>query len=305
MFSDSDFGADSIFETNAAGSRSTSLVVQSHKSFILPSLTLDKAKWSWTSEMSAGTAPNGERHFRKVFMVPEGKTPLHARIVSVVDDSREFFVNMKIVGQTAKQWDTSQHACVALAPCLNVFAINATNFNGPAGFVATIQVTYVDGTQSTLVTDSSWRVDATSQIGYETLSFDDSTWPTAYTIGYFGAGPWSTVALSAIPCPCKSAFVQDKFEGSGDSKGQSAESNVKPGSDISECKTLVEEQRQVWAEEKQEREEARQARAENKVAREEARQARAEEHQAREQERRHEKNALAAECKAQAAVADA
>ncbi|KAJ7103700.1 hypothetical protein C8R43DRAFT_907018, partial [Mycena crocata] len=171
------------------------------------------SKWIWTAEMAQGTAPVGVRTFRKAFMAPEGKIPVFAHILVAADDSQDFFVNGKAV-ITGRDWTIPRAACVSLKPCLNVFAIKAQNVGGPAGVLVAIRVTYSDKTVSTLVSDSSWRVATDAPVGFETNSFDDNTWTTAYTFGLYGVAPWNTLtvpnydaekceAVSTTPCPCQ------------------------------------------------------------------------------------------------------
>ncbi|KAJ7728023.1 hypothetical protein B0H14DRAFT_3518709 [Mycena olivaceomarginata] len=71
----------------------------------------------------------------------------------------------------------------------NVFAFNAsTSINGAdeGGLMATILLTYSDGTKDTLVTDSSWRVKGAPPLGFEQLSFDNTAWPVDTVVGNYG-----------------------------------------------------------------------------------------------------------------------
>jgi hypothetical protein len=93
--------------------------------------------------------------------------------------------------------------CADLLPSYNVFAVNAsTTGSGPiaaavsAGLLATILVTYQDGTTDTLTTDSSWRVMGALPLGWETLEFDDTAWPVATVVGSYDVAPWNTVLVN-------------------------------------------------------------------------------------------------------------
>ncbi|KAJ6613886.1 hypothetical protein B0H10DRAFT_2221866 [Mycena sp. CBHHK59/15] len=108
----------------------------------------------WSADMVA-TAPTAHRAFRKTFSPPQGKTATLADIIITADDSYILYVN-------------------GIQPCLNVFAVDAGNNAGPAGLLATVQVTYSDGGTATLGTDASWRVDPGMTPGFEQLSFDDN-----------------------------------------------------------------------------------------------------------------------------------
>ncbi|KAJ7305421.1 hypothetical protein DFH08DRAFT_721190, partial [Mycena albidolilacea] len=139
------------------------------------------SKWIWTPEMAAGTAPEGRRWFRKVLTAPEGKTPIYAHILSRAEDVHGFFVNGRAVGSSSPL-SVLNWVCVALRPYHNVFAVKAINTGGPAGVLATIQVTYADGTTSTVVTDASWRFKQTFEPGSDTATFDDAHWGTAFVL---------------------------------------------------------------------------------------------------------------------------
>ncbi|KAJ7473567.1 hypothetical protein FB451DRAFT_1134063, partial [Mycena latifolia] len=166
-------------------------------------ITFVNSKWIWTSEKTSGSAsfkitewiwpsesePSKALHsFRKVFMAPAGKTAISAYILSVSHDNQTFFVNGRAVinGPGA----VPQSVCVGLEPELNVFAVEVENSgNGPAGLLGAMRVTYFDGTTTTLLTDASWRADAQANPGFETISFDDNSWSTAYVFADYNQGP--------------------------------------------------------------------------------------------------------------------
>ncbi|KAJ7500238.1 hypothetical protein B0H11DRAFT_803189 [Mycena galericulata] len=177
----------------------------------LQPLGLDKAKWIWNS-----ATPGGTRAFRKSFFAPDGKIPVRAEIICTADDAFVFFVNGREVSSSAI-YKRPEYACVALAPCLNVFAIKGTDLvAGTSGVLAKVRVTYADGSTSIIVTDSSWRAAPDVQPGFENLTVDDSGWDTAHSFGDYGIAPWnkfdSSIPASDIskceavptkPCPCQ------------------------------------------------------------------------------------------------------
>ncbi|KAJ7027801.1 hypothetical protein C8F04DRAFT_1399330 [Mycena alexandri] len=161
----------------------------------LPALDFSETKWIWTSGMAAGTVPVGNRvAARKVFIAPEGKVPVHAQILTAADDTHTVYVNGRAVISTTS-WGVP----------------NSENLGGIAGLIAKIRVTYLDGSTSTLVTDTSWRVDGSVPSGFEALAFDDSTWATAYVITPSPWSPFGTLpplakcepAASVTLCACK------------------------------------------------------------------------------------------------------
>lgn len=78
----------------------------------------------------------------------------------------------------------------------NVFAIAATNGQGPAAVIITILITYTDGTATTLTSDAAWKtIRAEPPPNFEQTTFDDSTWTSSVNQGLLGVGPWGTIAV--------------------------------------------------------------------------------------------------------------
>ncbi|KAJ7611617.1 lectin [Roridomyces roridus] len=162
----------------------------------ISALDLQSSTWIWTNEVSGGEAPAGNRAFRKDFVAPLGKTPVQADILLTVDNIFTFYVN-GIEAGSGRGYNIGHLFCVAMSPCLNVFAVNATNEgpgSSPAGLVAAIQITYSDGTTTNIVTDTTWLYSTTVPSGFEQLSFDDSSWKPAIGEGAFGISPWGPTA---------------------------------------------------------------------------------------------------------------
>ncbi|KAJ6616635.1 hypothetical protein B0H10DRAFT_1948958 [Mycena sp. CBHHK59/15] len=85
-----------------------------------------------------------------------------------------------------------------LLPSYNVFTVNASTSHPSDGtIIASILLTYSDGTTDTIVLDSSWQVSNTVPTGFEQLSFDDTAWPVATTAGAYGSGWVWTDAMPA------------------------------------------------------------------------------------------------------------
>ncbi|KAJ6606424.1 lectin [Mycena vulgaris] len=159
------------------------------------------SKWIWTGDVSDGQAPVGARAFRKDFTAPLGKTPVQADIIMTADNGLTLYVNGEQVG-TGGDFRFAERFCVPLRQCLNVFAVTAVNaatVPNPAGLLATIQITYSDGTTSTLVSDATWRASVTVPAGYEQLSYDDNSWASAVVEGAYGVSPWGQIAIPSDP----------------------------------------------------------------------------------------------------------
>ncbi|KAF8191421.1 hypothetical protein K438DRAFT_1590860 [Mycena galopus ATCC 62051] len=162
-------------------------------------LDFGASQWIWTNP--AGNAPVGTDAFRKDFVAPLGKTPVQADIIMTADNAFTLYVNGGEVG-TGGDYRYAERFCVPLQPCLNVFAVTAINgatTPNPAGLLAAIQITYSDGTTSTIVSDTTWRASTTVPTGYEQLSYDDNSWKPAIAEGAYGVAPWGQVAIPSAP----------------------------------------------------------------------------------------------------------
>ncbi|KAJ3769476.1 hypothetical protein FB446DRAFT_217203 [Lentinula raphanica] len=166
-----------------------------------PTLSFNNSQWMWTPELSDGVAPAGSRGFRKTFVPPQGKTPAFLTIAYAVDDIGTLFVNGQEIA-TEFVWYTAGTYCVNLADCgcAVVIAFNATNAftaPNPAGLLVDGIVTYIDGSTSPIVSDTTWRTSTGGlPSGFQDLTFDDSTWAPAVTEGGNGVAPWGNVALA-------------------------------------------------------------------------------------------------------------
>ncbi|KAF8195238.1 hypothetical protein K438DRAFT_1827126 [Mycena galopus ATCC 62051] len=85
-------------------------------------------------------------------------------------------------------------------PSFNVFAVNASTTAAADGaLIATIFVTYSDGTNDTIVTDGTWRINHGLPLGFEQLSFDDTAWLGATVVGAYGNAIWGAIFIPADP----------------------------------------------------------------------------------------------------------
>ncbi|KAG5653242.1 hypothetical protein H0H81_001499 [Sphagnurus paluster] len=172
---------------------------------VTPTISLTESTWIWSSESTLPSAPAQPRAFRKTFPTPNGKTLKSAFIILTVDDGFDLYVNGALIGSSPNQLDVWRSAqrftvpLIGLSSTSTLFAIKATNLpdvtNGgpsPAGLLAAIQITYTDGTSTTLSSDSTWKVNKNIPVGFELPSTDDSSWSSATAIGKFGVAPWGT-----------------------------------------------------------------------------------------------------------------
>lgn len=109
------------------------------------------------------------------------------------------YVNGDEIG-SGNNFPTSQaYIVTTLAAKSNVFAVLGTNtatVPNPAGLIATILITYSDGTSETFITDTTWRTFVGAPpSNFTEPAIDDSTWSSAIVVGKYGDLPWGDVTV--------------------------------------------------------------------------------------------------------------
>ncbi|KAJ7448507.1 hypothetical protein FB451DRAFT_1147506 [Mycena latifolia] len=150
-------------------------------------LSLSASNWIWVPTTTTNVVG-----FRKDFTPPLGKSLIAAEMIITADGAFGLFVNGEYIGHGTGRPRFAMRYCIDLLPSFNVFAVNSTG----GGILATILVTYSDGTTDKLVTDGSWRVHNGLPAGFEQLSFDDTAWPSATIVAAYGAGSFSDVLVN-------------------------------------------------------------------------------------------------------------
>ncbi|MGW7752714.1 alpha-L-rhamnosidase [Streptomyces violaceusniger] len=175
---------------------------------------LDGASWIWFPEGDPATeAPAATRWFRAA--VRATGTVRRARLVVAADDGFTAYVNgTEVAAREAlgvlKAW--SHPATVDVTEFLDrgaaTLAISATNAEkGPAGLLATLELTTEDGTTTHHHTDATWRTtDAKPPAAWPAPDFDDSGWATAKKLAAWGSGPWGKVLPLQAPAQLRRTF---------------------------------------------------------------------------------------------------
>ncbi|KAJ7776337.1 hypothetical protein B0H16DRAFT_1712711 [Mycena metata] len=162
-------------------------------------LSLAASEWIWTPTATA----LAEVALRKDFSPLLGRSLIAAEIVITAATNMNLYVNGEYIGSESApaRWGYAQRFCVDLLPSFNVFAVNASTVStSTIGFIATILVTYSDGTVDTIVSDTSWRVFPGSPAGFERLEFDDTAWLPAISLrAYTNAGLYEVIIPSDPP----------------------------------------------------------------------------------------------------------
>ena len=156
------------------------------------------ADWIWNTANAATTTTAGTIYLRKTFTVTDPSTISSAVLRVNGDDGEVAFVNGTQVTSSSPSvingWQTSQVADIKslLVPGTNVIAIEGLDTQAnSSGVIAAAQL---DSTR--IVTDGTWKAlpgsPASPPAGWETASFDDSSWPAANVLGGYGTSPWGT-----------------------------------------------------------------------------------------------------------------
>lgn len=173
--------------------------------------TFNAASWIWTKETEFPNAPPGDRAFRKTYATPSGKVATSAEVLITADDLFDLYLNGQLVGSASNatdSWKSAEIFNVNLSSDSNLFAVRGTNRpavgggDGPAGLIAAIQITFVDGTSSFISTDSTWLATNTVPDNFQSPSFNDSQWAAATIEATYGSGVWGSqvvLPFSLVP----------------------------------------------------------------------------------------------------------
>ena len=166
------------------------------------------ADWIWNTTGASNWSPAGTIYMRKTFTVADPSSISSAVLRVNGDDGHMTYVNGKLVssspGDVVNGWQTSQISDIKslLVPGTNVIAIAGIALAPNASSV--IAVAQLDTTR--IVTDGTWKAlpgtPASPPAGWNTIGFDDSSWPAAIVQGPYGISPWGT-NIQTPPGPSK------------------------------------------------------------------------------------------------------
>jgi alpha-L-rhamnosidase len=161
--------------------------------------SLEKAKWIWHREGNpAGSAPVGNRFFRRVVTV-DGSSPIAtAHMTMTADNAFELWVNGSNAGR-GENFHLPYELDVKplLKPGENVLAVRAENSGdapNPAGLIGTLVIRFENGRSLEIPTDELWQsariVDEHWASGAVATT---SQWQPALELGALGMAPWGAV----------------------------------------------------------------------------------------------------------------
>jgi alpha-L-rhamnosidase len=184
--------------------------------------TLDGSSWIWYPEPGgdpAVSAPEGTRWFRHAFSVPTDRHPRSARLLFSADDTYDVRLNGRKItaGGQLDDWRTLKSVDVMsqITPGRNVLAIAATNQKDAAGLICRLHVALDQGDPLEVVTDGTWKAFATEVAGWDTMDFDDQTWPAARVVAPYGGRPWGLLSDNAAPVVQPAPYLRRTFAARG------------------------------------------------------------------------------------------
>jgi hypothetical protein len=139
-------------------------------------------------------------YVRKTFTL--SKAPDTAWLVATGDDRlAELYINGRRIDinavwktwQIAGAWDIK----TLLKPGKNSVAIKVFNGDTYGGFLCEVGGT-IDQIGFSVVSDTSWKVNAQGSMEWETIEFDDSSWQNAVVLGPPPVSPWYNISISGI-----------------------------------------------------------------------------------------------------------
>ncbi|HND62965.1 MAG TPA: DUF4038 domain-containing protein [Opitutaceae bacterium] len=163
-------------------------------------LPLDDARWLWPNrEVPAKDAPNRRAYFRRTFDLPAKRKVASARLRLVGASGHcESQLNGAPSGG-GFEWRTGfqfNDRAALLRPGRNV--LTAWCEHRPAtgdapGFLACLEIRFVDGGLLRIVTDGDWKAYDRKLGGSEARTYDDSAWPAPQILGELGDAPWGPI----------------------------------------------------------------------------------------------------------------
>lgn len=164
---------------------------------------LSGAQWIWREVDAGGNPldfPVEVVRLRGRLAVSEVSPIASAELQITCDNLYSFTINGRYGGESdgnPDHWRLPRRFDVKdlLHAGHNTIAIEAGNtLAGPAGLLAKLVVTLVDGTRAVLVSDETWRATRADEPNWTQPDYNDQGWPLAMVVAPFGQGPWGAIA---------------------------------------------------------------------------------------------------------------
>ena len=152
-----------------------------------------KAQWiAYPEDLKEGV--NKERYLRTEFKVP-AKTIKQATVAYLIDDIGSVTLNGKAVEHqrtritgngTAKQYEVTRE----LLRGPNALCATIVNHGGPGGIILHLSITYQDGSEQEVFSDTTWKASREKSPGWEKAGFSDKEWQTPVSAGDYLTDPY-------------------------------------------------------------------------------------------------------------------
>lgn len=159
--------------------------------FALP-LATQAQDWIWSGKNA------GEKDvafFRKSFRLAESAEKAVLKVAC--DNQATIYLDGKVVGDN-ESWNEPTAIDVAklLKSGDHLLAIRAANSGGPAGLIATLEVSLPGGKNLTVSSDATWQASAKEAAGWNTAATEVAGFSAATSLGKHGMQPWGAVLAS-------------------------------------------------------------------------------------------------------------
>ncbi|KAF8186893.1 hypothetical protein K438DRAFT_1517077, partial [Mycena galopus ATCC 62051] len=166
------------------------------------------ASWIWTSN-SDGTASAspGSVAFLKDFQTPAGQIASSALISMTAVGNFTLWINGQPIGASKdvqNGWNSAVVLRAALNATKNTFSVLVANSGRssapPPGFLAVVQISYINSSNLTFISDSSWLATSNIPTDFPT-PFELSNFAAAAVAAPYGSGPWGQNVSIPMPDP--------------------------------------------------------------------------------------------------------
>jgi hypothetical protein len=154
------------------------------------------SQWIWYPEGNpVASVPPGLRYFQRTMEVDAAKAVESATASLSADNEFTLWINGKKVSE-GKDFKVTVKSAIAslLRPGANVISVAVNNAGpaaSPAGWIGAFEVSYKDGTKTTVNTDAKWSAGMTAPEGWEQSATSPSDWKAAQALGAYAMSPWS------------------------------------------------------------------------------------------------------------------
>ena len=166
---------------------------------------IGQAAWIWAGDAHAC-------HVRKTFLLDQ--IPEQARVIVSAYSGYRLFVNGVQIEEEIGPWsDWTKPESFTITPHLkkgkNVVALWGQLFAGQnvnkgpeafrsKGIVLALKMRHPGGSETSLLSDATWKGATEGLEGWQRVSFDDAQWPPVQVAGHMGDAPWGDRVLQNV-----------------------------------------------------------------------------------------------------------